>query len=56
MAKKNEWKHPKQKELFASSYKVNGEDRVFQLTNGRKVISFESWQRAVADGWVKLIK
>lgn len=52
--KKNNWKHKKQKELFASSYKVNGEDRVFQLTNGRRVISFESWQAAKADGWKKV--
>lgn len=53
--KKNVWKHKKQKELFASSYKVNGEDRVFQLTNGRRVISFESWQAAEKAGWTKVI-
>ena len=54
MKKKNEWKHPKQKELFASSYSMNGIDRLFKLTNGLKVISFESWQAAKAEGWEKV--
>jgi hypothetical protein len=33
---------------------MNGADRVFQLTNGRRVISYESWQAAAFDGWKKV--
>lgn len=50
---KNEWSHPKQKELWASRYALTEEDRVFQLYDGRKVKSYESWQAAVKDGWKK---
>ena len=57
MAKVN-WKHPKQKELWASRYDntKKGKDRVFQLYNGRKTKSFESWQAAKKEGWIRVGK
>ena len=58
MSKKNEWKHRKEKEIWASRYDVTPKekDRVFQLYNGRKTKSYESWQAAVKDGWKKIKK
>jgi hypothetical protein len=47
------WKNKKQKSSFRGSYvRANG-DRVFQLSDGKKIISFESWQAAKKQGWVK---
>lgn len=48
------WTHEKYKTPFKSSYVFTHDDRVFQLTNGKRVISFESWQQAKAQGWVKV--
>jgi len=50
------WKHKtkhKDKE-FKSSYDRSSKDRVFTLTNGKKVKSYESWQAAKKDGWEKV--
>ena len=50
------WSHKKQKQLFKGSYVKTNKDRVFQLVSqdGKKVISFESWQAATKAGWSKL--
>ena len=60
---KSQWTHKKYKTPFVGSYqrlifKVGGTvmtalERVFVLTNGKRTISFESWQAAKKAGWVK---
>jgi hypothetical protein len=45
------WINPKVKGYFKGSYVFAKGDRVFQLTNGKKTISFESWQQAKNLGW-----
>ena len=52
------WKNKKYKSEFKGSYAWLGnsstrEERVFQLTNGKKTYTFESWQMAKKLGWVK---
>jgi hypothetical protein len=45
------------KKLFKGSYyiyRLNSSERLFNLTDGKRVISFESWQAAKALGWVKV--
>lgn len=43
------------KRVFTSSYetKRNG-DRVFNLIEGKREITFESWQAAMLEGWTKV--
>lgn len=50
------WKHESKykNKLFKGSYQQTKKDRVFTLTNGKRVISFESWQQAVKLGWSKV--
>lgn len=50
------WSHKKYKQLFKGAYNKTSKDRVFELTSqdGKKVISFESWQAATKAGWSKL--
>ena len=50
------WSHKKYKKQFKGTFKLAGTDRVFQLTeiDGKKVISFESWQQAKKQGWSKM--
>ncbi len=53
------WKHKaKYKNLrdsFKSSYERDKRgERVFILSNGKRNITFESWQAAVKQGWYKL--
>jgi hypothetical protein len=47
------WFNDKYKTAFIGSYTVAKGDRVFQLANGKKTISFESWQQAKKLGWFK---
>jgi len=59
--KKPYWTHKKYKTKFKGSYKYLAFsalsstkiiwERVFVLTNGKRTISFESWQQAVKQGW-----
>ena len=52
---RSKWKHKKKykgKEFL--SYYGSGIDRAFILISGKRKISFESWQEAVKQGWVKL--
>ena len=48
------WKHKKYKTEFKGSYQKTKTDRVFTLTSGKTVKSFESWQAAKKDGWEKV--
>lgn len=48
------WKNKKYAHPFKSSYVAAGKDRAFQLTDGKRKITFESWQAAVKDGWENL--
>ena len=55
------WSHKKHgKKIFTGTYafqKVKRhypyQERIFQLVCGDKIISFESWQAAKKDGWIK---
>jgi hypothetical protein len=49
--KKKIWTHKKYKGEFVGSYVRTKNDRVFQLSSGKKVFSYESWQAAVRDGF-----
>jgi hypothetical protein len=51
---KSIWNNKRFRNFYHGSYVKAGKDRVFQLTCGNKVISFESWQAAVKQGWEKL--
>lgn len=45
------------KKLFKGSYHFlssNRSGRIFNLDNGKRVVSFESWQMAKKLGWVKV--
>jgi hypothetical protein len=48
------WTNKKYKAAFKGSYQRTTNDRVFTLTAGKKVISFESWQQAKKLGWSKI--
>lgn len=48
------WKHKKYKAEFKATYEQSGKDRVFTLTAGKTVKSYESWQAAKKDGWEKV--
>ena len=48
------WQHKKYKSQFKGSYAFAKGDRVFQLTSGKKVVSFESWEAAKKAGWSKV--
>jgi hypothetical protein len=55
------WYNPKYKCLYFSSYDRGSKrhDRVFTLTpeTGKgRIISFESWQQAKKQGWIKVPK
>lgn len=46
------WQHPKKKGVWWGMYQwVNDGERVFTLSNGKKHLSFESWQMAKKLGW-----
>lgn len=47
------WSHKKYKSEFKATYEKSGKDRVFTLSSDKKVVSYESWQAAKKDGWVK---
>ena len=51
--KKSVWTNPKFKGEWTSSFESTKSDRVFTLTKGNRVKSFESWQQAVKLGWKK---
>lgn len=48
------WTHKKYKTAFKGTYQRTKSDRVFQLISEKKTISFESYQAAKKDGWVKV--
>lgn len=48
------WQHKKYKSKFKGSYTYHRGERVFELNNGRKRYTFESWQMAKKLGWIKL--
>lgn len=50
------WSHKKYKKQFKGQYVIAKGDRVFQLSeiDGKKVISFESFQQAKKQGWSKM--
>lgn len=53
------WKHKEKYkgQVFKGDYETKGNgERIFNLTNGIREITFESWQRAVKAGWEKLNK
>lgn len=56
MRKPSQWKHKKYKSMFVGKYERAGKDHVFQLSNHRhaKYITFDSYQSAKQDGWVKV--
>lgn len=47
------WTHKKFKKLFRGYYTRLKGERVFNLTNGKRTITFESWQMAKKLGWQK---
>lgn len=48
------WTHKKfKKQMFKGSYSRHKNERVFELVGNGRTISFESWQMAKRDGWVK---
>jgi hypothetical protein len=48
------WHHAKHKGDYESCYTYYiRTERIFQLTKGSHVVSFESWQAAKKLGWVK---
>lgn len=49
------WTHEKFKnQVFMGQYLYTSKDRVFTLSNGKKKISFESWQTAAEKGWKRI--
>lgn len=52
------WFNEKKHKLkpFTSSYVKAGKDRAFQLENGKRYYTYESWQAAIKDGWKKGVK
>jgi hypothetical protein len=47
------WHHAKHKGDYESCYTYLGKERLFQLTKGDHVVSFESHQAAKKLGWQK---
>jgi hypothetical protein len=47
------WHHTKHKGDYESCYAYLGTERLFQLTKGSHVVSFESHQAAKKLGWKK---
>jgi hypothetical protein len=47
------WSHKKHGKNFKGKYSFKSGERVFELTNGKRTISFESWQMAKSLGWVR---
>lgn len=47
------WSHKKYKSEFKATYEKSSKDRVFTLSCGKIIKSYESWQAAKKDGWVK---
>ena len=47
------WSHEKFKRKFKGYYTRLKGERVFNLTNGKRTITFESWQQAKRLGWQK---
>jgi len=49
------WDHKKLGKNFIGSYDkaAKSGERIFNLSNGKRIISFESWQAAKYAGWVK---
>jgi hypothetical protein len=55
MARKQSlWVFKKSNKQFISKYVGAGDDWVFQLRRLDRIITFESWQAAVKQGWRKL--
>jgi hypothetical protein len=50
--KKKTWTHKKQKGEWFGCYQWLEGERVFTLYNGKRGITFESWQQAKALGWI----
>lgn len=47
------WTHKKYKKEFKGRMVMAGIDRTFQLSDGKIVKTYESWQAAVKLGWFK---
>lgn len=48
------WTHKKHKGEFKGSYEKDKRgERVFVLSNGKRNVSFESYQAAISLGWSK---
>jgi len=52
------WNHKKHKGNWTGSYNRTKKknERVFELTNGKKTITWESHQKAKDAGWVRIPK
>lgn len=51
---KSIWSNPKYKGTFTGFYQELNGERVFNLSNGKKVFTFESFQMAKKLGWIKI--